>query len=291
MVTTLRTVLYVTFLFLIILVALWRPLGQFIGQKAVTYFKEHPAVLDEIVSAHQNYKQQEQDKQNLTNIQKHDKDLFVQIDGIPVMGNPNGTVAINLFVEPFCSACRQFKEVITKVTKELPDVKFIVRDIPFLTPTSNLVIQGLLAANIQGKYDVFQNEMTSIEPTIDMNGMVAIAQKVGLDVEKFKTDMASPAVAKTIERNLKLAQDMELGATPMLILKDRVLVGAVPFENLKEVLYPAKQSGDKNVPGVHAVTEGKTVDVKPLDTQTPEAKPTTAQVSGSQTVDHSPGQK
>jgi predicted DsbA family dithiol-disulfide isomerase len=62
------------------------------------------------------------------------------------------------------------------------------------------------------------------------------ATELGLDVEKFKSDLASKTVKTRIQDDLKMAGSLGVTGTPSFFINGRFLSGAQPFASFKTVI-------------------------------------------------------
>jgi predicted DsbA family dithiol-disulfide isomerase len=53
-----------------------------------------------------------------------------------------------------------------------------------------------------------------------------VAEKLGLDMEKLKADMASPEVKAEVEKSEALAKKLGVNGTPHFLIGDRAIPGA-----------------------------------------------------------------
>jgi protein-disulfide isomerase len=93
-----------------------------------------------------------------------------------------------------------------------------------------------LAARDQGKYWEMHDVMISRSPRLDRDSLIKYAKEIGLDVERFTRDLDGRTHAPSVDRDLKLALDMDLYNTPTFFINGRKLVGNRPFEDFKKVI-------------------------------------------------------
>lgn len=65
--------------------------------------------------------------------------------------------------------------------------------------------------------------------------VVGFAQKLGLNVEKFKADMKSEC-QQLVQKDMKDLAQLGVGATPSFFINGRFISGAVPIENFSSVI-------------------------------------------------------
>jgi protein-disulfide isomerase len=70
-----------------------------------------------------------------------------------------------------------------------------------------------------------------------------VAGKVGLDIERLKSDMKQPAIQAALEKNLALAQALRINGTPGFVIGDQILRGATDLTALQKLI---RASRDKH---------------------------------------------
>jgi protein-disulfide isomerase len=93
-----------------------------------------------------------------------------------------------------------------------------------------------LAAADQGKFWEMHHLLLKRSPDLDRGRLVAYANEIGLDVGKFKRDLDSHKYYGIIDRDLKLALDLDLYNTPTFFINGRRIVGNVPYEYLRKIV-------------------------------------------------------
>jgi protein-disulfide isomerase len=68
--------------------------------------------------------------------------------------------------------------------------------------------------------------------------------KAGLDPAKIAACAATPAAVGAIEASKKLAQDLGINQTPLLVINGRLVPASAAYETIKQIiLYQAKLDG------------------------------------------------
>ncbi len=145
----------------------------------------------------------------------------------PVAGNPAGDVTLVEFYDPRCPYCRRMLPAIASLLHNDPKIRLVYKDIPVLGPASVLETRAILAAQRQGGYEKMQQALmrNPAQPTEEM--IRQTAGILGLDAARLLTDMNSAAVTRQIDANLSLAQQLKVDGTPVWIVGDTVIPGAV----------------------------------------------------------------
>ena len=76
----------------------------------------------------------------------------------------------------------------------------------------------------------------------DMEVIKTIAAKGGRDPAKLEADMDKQKTDPLIAANRKLADTLSISATPTFIIGDRLIEGAVPLDQLKDLIKKARGS-------------------------------------------------
>lgn len=185
-----------------------------------SYLQSNPQV---IIAAVQKFQQQQmQEAENtIKNTQKQAPEfaqpLFRNAKD-PVAGNPKAPVTIVEFFDYQCSHCVDMAPVLSETIKTSPNVRIVFKEFPIRGPISDFASRAALAANLQGKYMVFHDELMKTKQPYSQESILVAAKNVGLNVEQLKKDMDSPAVKEIIQANMKLAQDLKLLGTPAFFI-------------------------------------------------------------------------
>ncbi len=145
--------------------------------------------------------------------------------GTPIIGNPNGDVTIIEFFDYQCPYCKAAEPRLKELVKRDGNIKFVVKDFPILSAVSVVASKAALAADLQGKHEVFHNALMDHRGQLDEDRVFKIAETVGLDVAKLREDMHAPAVTDQLIENFNLARKLKISVVPGYIVDDKVLSG------------------------------------------------------------------
>jgi protein-disulfide isomerase len=116
-------------------------------------------------------------------------------------------------------------------------VRLVIKNYPYIyRDYSHLAAEASLAARDQGKYWEMHDLLLTRSPKLDRANLVKYAQELGLDLKEFKESMDGKKHAPEIERDKKLAVDMDLYNTPTIFINGRKVVGERPFEYFKKII-------------------------------------------------------
>lgn len=88
----------------------------------------------------------------------------------------------------------------------------------------------------QGKFCEMHRLLLKKSPQLDRNSIVGYAKEIGLDIKKFTDALDTMKHSKLIERDKKLAVDMDLYNTPTFFINGRKVMGNRSYEYLKKIV-------------------------------------------------------
>ena len=178
-----------------------------------------------------------------------DRVYDIDISNRPFRGKENAPVVIAVFDDYQCPYCSRLESLFKQILVKYPDeIKVVVKHFPlsshrFATPAA----KAALAADRQGKFWEFHEKLFENYKTIDLAMIDLIAQRLGLDMARFKTDKASPEIQKTIVSDMENGRRIGVRGTPSVYingkpLKDRSLAG---FSEMIETELKRKMAAEK----------------------------------------------
>ena len=105
-------------------------------------------------------------------------------------------------------------------------MRVVFKELPILSKGSEEAAKVALAAKRQGKYWEFHQAMLSSKGQANEASALKIAESLGLDMEKIKTDMASDEVKNELGDMKALAKKMGVNGTPHFLVGDKSIPGA-----------------------------------------------------------------
>jgi protein-disulfide isomerase len=157
-----------------------------------------------------------------------------------VAGNPQGDVKLVVFFDYACPYCRQGHADVQKLVRDDPKLMVIYKDFPVLSPASTEAAMASLSAATQGAYGKFHNAMFDSPGRVSLARTMGIVKGVGLSEDKITADLKNAALRAELDRNLALGRALGLTGTPSYIVGDRILSGAVGYDQLKAAVATAR---------------------------------------------------
>lgn len=182
------------------------------------YLVDNPQVLVEASQALQRKQQSEMEKlqaQAVATIREQADAVFFNKQD-PVIGNPKGAITVVEFFDYQCGHCREMTPVLEYALKHDKQLRVVFKMFPIFGGASELAAKAALAAGLQAKfYPMHQLLMQTTD--YSQANIMTLAKQVGLDVEKFKTDLQGDTVKATLAANVDLAKQLKLYFTPVLV--------------------------------------------------------------------------
>ncbi|OKY74064.1 MAG: hypothetical protein BM485_15735 [Desulfobulbaceae bacterium DB1] len=116
-------------------------------------------------------------------------------------------------------------------------IRLVIKNYPYkYRDFARISAEASLAARDQGKYWEMHDLLIARSPKLDRGSLIAYAGELGLDVKKFTESIDSGAHATAIDRDLKLAESMDLYNTPTFYINGRQVIGERPFSYFKKII-------------------------------------------------------
>ena len=148
-----------------------------------------------------------------------------------------GAPTVTLYTDYQCPYCAKAEPTYEKVAKDLEGTMNVtVRNMPLSQIHKNAIAaaQAVQAAELQGKHLEMANKLFETqdswkditEQTEFAGVLLSYAQELGLDEEKFKTDLVDPKTIDLIKGDFEYGQKIGVKGTPQFAVNDK------PLENV-----------------------------------------------------------
>ena len=127
---------------------------------------------------------------------------------------------------------------VKQIMQAYPDkIRLVIKNYPYkYRDFAKISAEASLAARDQGKYWEMHDILLTRSPKLNRASLIAYAGELGLDVKKFTESIDSGRNAKEIDRDVKLAESMDLYNTPTFYINGRQVVGERPFDYFKKII-------------------------------------------------------
>ncbi len=163
-------------------------------------------------------------------------------------GPANAIVTIVEYSDFQCPACELYYPIIERINQEASTtVRFVYRHFPLApTPHKNAFIaaQASEAASNQGKFwemynMLFENQTVWAESNSAVAVFDSYAEKLGLDMAKYKTDFDSAEVKARVQRDRSEGDSLGVNSTPTFFLNGKAIVNPQGYEAFKTLIEAA----------------------------------------------------
>lgn len=205
------------------------------------YLLKNPEILLEVQQALE-AKQQEEQRIAQSGIIKQSKDEIFNSPHDGVVGNPNGKVTIVEFYDYNCGYCKRAIEDMHALTKQDPDLRFVLKEFPILGPDSqkaHIVSQAFLKL-MPEKYGEFHNQLLASHGRADEDSAVKLAVSLGANETKLREQMQDPVIGQAFAGTYELANKLAITGTPSYVVGNEVVFGALGKDVLAEKIAAAK---------------------------------------------------
>ena len=140
------------------------------------------------------------------------------------------------FYDYACPYCKASNPVIDRLLKEDQGLRVVYRELPILGPDSVVAARLALQASKMGRFGRFHDTLWAAgRPAPDT--VEKAAQAAGIP----PAPVQDPAIEAELKKNFQLAGQLGATGTPVFIVGDRVMNGAVGYDALKQAIATARE--------------------------------------------------
>ncbi|MGQ0542507.1 MAG: DsbA family protein [Blastocatellia bacterium] len=159
--------------------------------------------------------------------------------GVNMLGAPNATVTLEEFADYQCGSCAVAHPVMKEIQAAYAgnkNFRFIFRHFPLSIPAHDKAYDAAVAteaAGLQGKFWAMQDMLFRNQQAWSSNPnfrqlWADYATNIGLDVEKFKNDMAGMQTKSRVDADIQRGRGMNVSSTPTVFVNGL----AVPYPDV-----------------------------------------------------------
>jgi len=153
-------------------------------------------------------------------------DKLLNAAGDYAIGPEDAAVTVVEFFDYRCGPCRASMETINALPERYDgQVRVIFKEFPILSTESRVAALAALAAGRQGKYIEMHREFMKSPTKFSEADIVKIAERVGLDMDKWMGDRQDKALRDHIDETYALATTIGANATPTFVIGDTLFSG------------------------------------------------------------------
>lgn len=146
------------------------------------------------------------------------------VDGSPRKGPENPEITLVVFTDFVCPFCYKAAMKIHELMRIYPDdIALVHKNYPLASHQgAELAARAAFAAMLQGKFWEMHDTIFSASGTpLERERIELMAEGLGLDMDKFREDLASPSATAAITADRKLGEQVGVKGTPAIFLNGR----------------------------------------------------------------------
>lgn len=168
-----------------------------------------------------------------------------QADDPLALGRVDAPVVIAEWGDFQCPFCRLYTErtepALLQRYVDAGQVRIEWHDFAYLGPESVLAARAARAAGRQGRFWPFHDVLYREQPAensgaVTEASLTAQAQRLGLDVNRFRTDLADPAIARAVADDQAAGSRIGVTGVPSFLMGDQLIFGAQPTATFEQAI-------------------------------------------------------
>ena len=174
--------------------------------------------------------------------------VAVPVAGAPVRGATSAPVTLVEFSDFQCPFCIAATPQLEAVLKAYPgQVKLVFKQFPLDSHSqAALAAAAALAAHKQGRFWGMYDALFAQKGRLSRQGIVGLAGAVGLDANRFQTDLGSPEIKRAVDKDIADGEKINVDSTPTLFVDGQRFNGPVTLASLRPIIeaelkHPAAQ--------------------------------------------------
>ena len=162
----------------------------------------------------------------------------------PVLGNPDGDIAIVEWFDFNCPYCRKLEPELRQVVHDDGNVRLVLKDWPILGPVSVVAARVALACKYQDKYEKAHDAMIGVSSKLTEPRIYELIAGAGVNVDRAKRDLAANAKAidGMLVRNNETAEALGFQGTPSFIVGKFRVPGVLTMDQFAQVIADARKA-------------------------------------------------
>jgi len=202
------------------------------------YLLDNPQVIMEAVAVLEERQAAAQAAGDVALVSTHADQIFN--DGFSwVGGNPEGDITLVEFVDYRCGYCRKAHDEVAELVKSDGNIKLIVKEFPILGEASVASSRFAIAMKqLHGAeaYKQAHDALITMRKDPSDATLSKLATSLGFDGDAVIDRMESEEVNAELAATQQLARALQISGTPTFVMKDELLRGYLPLENMRALV-------------------------------------------------------
>lgn len=206
------------------------------AEQVASILNENPKMVIDAFNSYQEQQRAEAEKAAMEAMQKYIPDL-VSTENALYVGPEDAKITVVEFFDFSCGYCKRLAPELEKTIAANGDVKFIFKPLTFLG--SAYQAKGAYAAANQGKFIEYYTAVMAANGRLNEASVDTIAEKIGLDMEQFKADLAADKVVEKLGKIAELADNLQVRGVPSVFVNGKP-AHAMNADELQKIIDEAK---------------------------------------------------
>jgi len=164
-----------------------------------------------------------------------------------VYGDRQAKVVLLEYSDFQCPACATYHPMVKQLEQEFgQQIAVVYRHFPLSTihPNARAAAESAEAAGLQGYFwqmhdKLFENQSDWSASPNPRNQFIQYASDLGLDIEKFESDLSSSAVSQAVRDDIVSANQVGINATPTFFLNGVSITNPRSYDAFKNLVSEA----------------------------------------------------
>jgi len=203
------------------------------------YLLREPEILFEMQSAYQ----VKAAMQQAITVEGAWNSLLASSKDDPFIGRKDAPITIIEFTDYDCGFCKRLLPTIVELADDRRgDTRVVFKELHWQGAADGAPSRAALAAQRQGKYREMHLALMAAPANARTTEYVeSVARSLGLDIARWKADMASPEITAQIARYETEARAAGVGGTPAVLVNGTYVPGGADAEALKSLVEAKRQ--------------------------------------------------
>ncbi|MDL2224520.1 DsbA family protein [Bacteroidales bacterium OttesenSCG-928-M06] len=149
-------------------------------------------------------------------------------DSDHIIGSPSAPIVLVEYADYQCPYCGQAYSIIKQLQKKFGDkMAFVFRNYPIqeLHPYALHAAIAAETADLQGKFWEMHDIIFEHQRFLDDDSLISYAQRIGLDMEKFKEDFGGKPTINKVEKDMETGNKAGVQGTPAFYVNGKYFTG------------------------------------------------------------------
>ncbi|MCE1235997.1 MAG: DsbA family protein [Hyphomicrobiales bacterium] len=162
---------------------------------------------------------------------------------VPVLGNPQGDVAVAVWFDYQCPFCKKVEPILKDVAKKDGKVAILMKDWPIFGEISTRAARAVWSARRQDRFAALHDRLMAVKGRPDAARLDAEIASAGLDRARLDADIATDTAAfdALVARNGAQAEAFGFPGTPAFVIGSFVFPGVLDAAGFRQAIADARR--------------------------------------------------